>query len=338
MRLDVLSEIPAEWSAQVHRWHRATRAFKRVLADGRTVPDANEEYLLYQTLVGAVPFALQTEAPDSNQLAAFRQRINGYMDKAVHEAKVNLSWVNSDPEYISALEQFIEKLYSPRRPRQRNTFWQQFTQFMPAVSYFGCINSLALLTLKLGAPGVPDIYQGNEVWDFSLVDPDNRRPVDFAGRQELLRDLLSRSASTDYVSLCRELMENWQDGRIKLWTTMRGLQFLREHRELFRHGAYVPLESSGAKREHAIAFGRLEPSRDEMAVVVAPRFAYTLMKGAMRPPMGDAWDDARIHLPRSAPTHFVNVFTGEILERQADGTLSCREIFRSFPVAVLAGR
>jgi len=186
-RLDVLSEMPKLWAAQVGKWRRANRSRKRVLSDGRSVPDSNEEYLLYQTLVGAAPFvfASASELAQNETRKQFIASIQQYMCKAVHEAKINLSWVNSNPEYVAALEQFVERILAPGSERLPNHFWEEFLKFLPAVSFFGAINSLAQLLLKLTSPGVPDIYQGNEIWDFTLVDPDNRRPVDFASRAML---------------------------------------------------------------------------------------------------------------------------------------------------------
>lgn len=337
MRLDVLSEMPVAWSAQVHRWRRMTRTLKPTLADGRSVPDANEEYFLYQTLVGATPLDLQTATPDLEKMAAYRDRIHSYVFKAVHEAKRNLSWVNPDADYIAALERFLDAILAPSVTKARSGFWQDLARFLPSVSYFGCINSLAQLVLKIGSPGVPDIYRGNEVWDFSLVDPDNRRPVDFGRLGELLRGLLAQSNEGSYAQLCAELLEGWQDGRIKMWATLRGLALRREHPELLGEGSYLPLEASGNKSEHVIAFARKHDQLDETIIVAIPRFSYTLMRGQLSPPLGDVWEETAIQLPRATNNHFLNIFTGAIVT-QANGNLSCREVFRHFPVALLVGR
>ena len=337
MRLDVLSEMPAAWSAQVHRWRRMTRMLKPVLADGRAVPDANEEYFLYQTLVGATPLELQVANPDSEQLTAYRERIRSYIFKAVHEAKRNLSWVNPDPEYIAALERFLDAILAPPASKSRSGFWQDLARFLPPISYFGCINSLAQLLLKIASPGVPDIYGGNEVWDFSLVDPDNRRPVDFGQLSVQLQDLLTRAGSGSYAQLCSELLERWQDGGIKMWVAQRGLAFRREHPELFREGSYLPLEPSGSKAEHVIAFARRHEQLDQTIIVAAPRFSYSLMRGQLSPPLAGAWEETAIRLPRAAPNHFLNIFTGEIVA-PSNGSLLCREVFGQFPVALLVGR
>ena len=165
-----------------------SRIASRTLADGRIVPDDNEEYLLYQTLVGAWPMRMVSE----EERTEFVRRIQQYMEKAVHEAKVNVSWLNPNPEYVAGMNEFLEKILSPTYRGKTNLFWDSLQKFLPAVSYFGRINALTQTLLKLTAPGVPDVYQGQEMWDFSLVDPDNRRPVDFRLRSRVLEELGAR--------------------------------------------------------------------------------------------------------------------------------------------------
>jgi (1->4)-alpha-D-glucan 1-alpha-D-glucosylmutase len=332
-RLNVLSEMPKTWSTQVMRWRRLNRPRKPALPDARVVPDWNEEYLLYQTLVGAWPLAMDGE----EARADFLRRIQQYMTKAVHEAKVNLSWVNPDPDYVRALQRFVARLLAPGPIARPNLFLKQVENFVPAVAFFGYINSLAQTLLKITAPGVPDTYQGNELWDFSLVDPDNRRPVDFGLRQELLRQLSTECINEGNIaSFCDELVANWRDGRPKLWTTLCALRFRRDHRELFQTDSYyLPLQVTGPQQEHVIAFGR--EHEGATAVIAVPRLAYTLMKGEPRAPLGEAWGDAEIVVPRSSD-EYLNVFTGETLRTGSAHTLLCREVFAHFPVALLAGR
>jgi (1->4)-alpha-D-glucan 1-alpha-D-glucosylmutase len=182
------------------------------------------------------------------------------------------------------------------------------------------------------------VYQGTELWDLSLVDPDNRRPVDFAVRRELLASL--RHPSISSPELCRELIDNWQDGRVKMWTTLRALEVRREHPELFHQGNYLPLQSTEMTR-HLCTFARVHHGRDsespEMAIVAVPRFAYSQMGGKPGAPLGDVWGDAAIKVPEEGPQQFENVFTGETV-RAEGGSLLCRELFRHFPVALLYGR
>ena len=328
-RLNVLSEMPKEWSRLVLALRRANRSKKTLLGDGRMVPDANEEYFLYQTLVGAWPFET-----DDRTRQEFVKRIQEYMDKAVHEAKVNLSWINQNSDYSNALKKFIADILEPKQAKRWNPFLRKMEAFLPAAQYFGCLNSLAQVLLKLASPGVPDVYRGNEFWDFSLVDPDNRRPVDYAERQDALNELLKREHDLD--ALCPELLENFEDGRIKMWTTVRALRFRREHPDLFRKGKYTPLFATDMAREHVVAFAR--EHNGERVICAAPRFAYTLMKGQMRPPLGaEVWKDTAIELEGGVSGPFTNIMTGEVVEAH-DGQLLCREIFAKFPVALLVAR
>jgi len=326
-RLNVLSEMPRDWSAAVMRWRRMNQAAKITISDGRLVPDANEEYLLYQTLVGAWPFA-----PDLD--GEFAWRVQRYMNKAAHEAKVNLSWVNDNPEYVRALNEFIARILTPASAGKRNPFLQRVEEFVRPVAYFGALNSLAQVLLKITVPGVPDFYQGNELWEFRLVDPDNRHPVDFAVRERQLNELLRQSGEGRLLELCSDLMANYQDGRIKMWVTMRALNFRREHQELFRTGSYSPLTAANEKQEHVAAFAR--SYEDRAIVVAAPRLTYTMMRGRVQPPIGDVWGNAELQLPAEVlGTRLLNVFTGE--EFPVNGrTLPCRQLFAFFPVALLA--
>jgi (1->4)-alpha-D-glucan 1-alpha-D-glucosylmutase len=327
-RLNVLSEIPRDWSAAVMRWRRINQSKKITISDGRTVPDNNEEYLLYQTLAGTWPFA-------QGQDDKFIRRMQRYMDKAVREAKVNLSWVNDNPEYVGALDEFIARVLASSSGGKRNPFPERLEEFVRPVAYFGAINSLAQVLLKIASPGVPDFYQGNELWEFRLVDPDNRRRVDFDVRRRLLEDLLHQSADGRLLELCSDLLATYQDGRIKMWVTMRALNFRREHRELFRAGTYIPLAAGNEKQEHLVAFARFY--EDRLAVVATPRFPYTLMRGRVQPPIGEAWGNAELQLPAEAVGgRLLNIFTGEV--HPANGrSLLCREVFAHFPVALLAG-
>ncbi len=328
-RLNVLSEMPKMWSAFVMRARRMNRGRKITISDGRVVPDANEEYLLYQTLVGMWPSQARSE-----DRAELIQRLQDYMTKAIHEAKVNLSWVNSCPEYVDAVRNFIAAILSDGA--RTNAFVEVLQDFLQPIAYFGAMNSLSQTILKLTSAGNPDMYQGTELWDFSLVDPDNRRPVDYALRRELLASL---RRATNLPQLCGELMANREDGRVKMWTTMRALELRREHPELFHEGSYLPLEASEMAR-HVCAFARVRgknAGREEMAIVAAPRFTYSLMNGKTAAPLAEVWGGATITVPEQGPREFENAFTGETV-RAEGGSLLCRELFRHFPVALLHGR
>jgi (1->4)-alpha-D-glucan 1-alpha-D-glucosylmutase len=327
-RLDVLSEIPSAWATQVMKWRRINRGRKAELADGRSVPDNNEEYLLYQTLVGAWPLEMRYE----DERGDFIGRIQQYMEKAIHEAKVNLSWLNPNPQYVEAMNSFVEGILLPA-PRRGNLFLNSLQKFMPAVTYFGLINSLAQTVLKLTSPGVPDIYQGQELWDFSLVDPDNRRHVDFESRQRLLDRLSPDARERSDVDLCDNMLRNFRDGRLKMWVTSRGLNLRREHKDLFQNGSYLPLRVRRGREEHVVAFARCHSGNATITLV--PRLSYTLMKGKEEAPLGAVWGDSELALPPEASGRRLrNVFTGESFE--VGESILCREVFANFPVAVLA--
>ena len=310
------------------RWRRAHRGKKPVLSDGRVVPDFNEEYLLYQTLVGTLPFDFSQPARRDEYI----ERIRQYMEKAVHEAKVNLSWVNDNPEYLEGLRRFIAAILDPRTPRRSNPFPQQLEQFVAGIAYPAALNSLAQVVLKITSPGMPDIYRGTELWDFSLVDPDNRRRVDFELRQRLLLELDSRLGH-DLVAFCDDLVRTYRDGRIKLWTTLRALRFRREHAQLFQNGSYAPLAGAVEKQEHLVAFARF--TERDLAIVAVPRLSHTLGRTSTTS-NGSPWGKAELVLPpQAAAARLVNVFTGEELRAGSSRTVLCADLFAHFPVALL---
>ncbi len=329
-RLDVLSEMPRSWAAHVMKWRRINRTRKQQLADGTTVPDNNEEYLLYQTIVGAWP--MQPDGEDDR--TQFVLRIKQYMEKAVHEAKVNLSWINQKPEYVEAMNDFIDAILRPSYRGKSNLFWDSLQKFMLAVTYFGAINSLTQTLLKFTSPGVPDVYQGQEMFDFSLVDPDNRRPVNFELRAGALEEL-STMSDMEIAGLCEAMLRNYRDGRCKLWLTWRALNFRDENRGLFQTGSYVPLQVVNDKDEHVVAFARVHGA--DAAIVVVPRLSYTLMKGIEKPPLGSAWGNIEVVLPEEAVGRRLrNVMSGEVLTPGSGNSLLCREIFARFPAALLS--
>ena len=325
-RINVLSELPDEWSERLMRWSAWNRDRKREV-DGQLVPDANEELLLYQTMIGAWPL-------NEEEVPAFGERLKAYAVKAAREAKLNTSWLDADEAYERALTEFVEAVLAPSK---ENRFLPDILSFQKQVAYYGAMNSLAQLVLKIASPGVPDFYQGTELWDFSLVDPDNRRPVDFGKRVRLLEALKEREA-TDRRLLVRELLARWPDGRIKLYITMRALHARRADAELFLRGDYLPLSASGKAAAHTIAFARRRGKA--WALVAVPRLASRLAAEG-EPPVGEAvWGESAIALPDGAPTRWRNVFTGESLETTAAGrtmTLPIRSALAELPVCLLLG-
>ncbi len=331
-RINVLSEIPREWKTHVTRWAKFNKKYKTDV-EGQPVPDRNEEYLLYQTLVGIWPLT----PLDDTQYRAFCDRIQGYMNKALKEAKVHTSWVNPDHAYEGAVQNFVESILDRVKP---NPFLDDFLPFQERVAHSGMWNSLAQVVLKITAPGIPDFYQGSELWDFSLVDPDNRRPVDYEMRASMLADLQGARAACgpDPRQLVRALLDQRTDGRIKLYTTMIALNYRRSNRMLFQNGEYIPLEGHGSKQDHLCAFARL---RMEQAVVtVVPRLVASLTDDLKRPPVGsDTWADIWVLVPSWRPgSPYRNLFTGETWSSQTVGErqmLPVADVLRECPVALL---
>jgi (1->4)-alpha-D-glucan 1-alpha-D-glucosylmutase len=332
-RLNVLTEIPDEWRAGLERWSRLNDAHRQTV-DDEPVPGPNEEYLLYQTLLGAWPLEPYT----AEEYGKFVERIQAYMEKALHEAKVHTSWINPNPEYDAAVREFVGRILNEEIGRP---FLEDFRPFRRRVSHYGLYNALAQTLLKIACPGVPDTYQGTELWDFSLVDPDNRRPVDYERRRRMLGELQAAvtAAGIDLRGLARGLVAAKEDGRVKLYVTYRGLHCRGDHPGLFSAGEYLPLMGSGAKAEHLLAFVRR--AGKTWAVVAVPRLVTRLVADTSRPPLGaEVWQDTRLHLPGVDPgLRWHNVFTGETLAaaEQQGLSLAAADIFAHFPVALLLG-
>ena len=326
-RIDVLSEIPAEWGTALTRWSRLN-ADKKSAVDGEPAPDCNDEYLFYQTLVGAWP----AESPTAEEFADFRERIGAYMLKAVKEAKVHTSWVNPNEAYNQAVSKFVKEVLVAD---PENRFLTGFKHFHRRVTYPGMLNSLSQTLLKIASPGVPDFYQGTELWDFSLVDPDNRRPVNFDKRIKLLEEL-KRREKEDPASLVQDLLARWVNGKIKLYVSYKGLTFRRSQRSLFEEGSYIPIDASDGTRDRICAFARQKG--EAWALVAVPRLI-TKFVTEERPPLGEeAWGASALVLPEDAPECWVNILTGEelkvILSEQTK-LLRLSNVFQSFPLALL---
>lgn len=279
-RLNVLSEMPGEWREVVSRWIRPL-----------TAPSANDQYMLFQTLVGAW----------DGEHEGFTERICAFMTKAMREAKANTSWTEPNEAYERATLDFVRRQLAPSNP-----WWEEFEGFHSRVAFFGRYNSLSQVLLKIACPGVPDFYQGTELWDFNLVDPDNRRPVDYTLRRELLAKV-----------------KRGQPEESKLFVIWRALRFRSENRELFDQGNYVPIT---AGTEHVCAFAR--EWKERRIVVVAPRLIYTLRGGKRVAPVGEVWNDATLE---TEVENYRNVFTGQTVT----GNLLA-DILKTFPIALLA--
>jgi (1->4)-alpha-D-glucan 1-alpha-D-glucosylmutase len=318
-RINVLSEIPGEWKKSVRDWMRMNRGKKTRVA-GRDVPDKNDEYFLYQILIGAFP-------NDEEAYPQFVTRIKEYIIKAVREAKVHTAWLRPDTEYEAAYESFVDKILTPS---QSNRFLKAFRPFQRRISHYGIFGSLSQTMIKIASPGVPDFYQGSELWDLNLVDPDNRRPVDFGKRRSFLTDIRKRSAS-DVLGLIEELLANKEDGRIKIFLIHMALKARNRNPEVFRKGTYVPLEAAGRFSRNLIAFGR--NYRDAWSITIAPRLLTSVIASNELPLGRHVWQDTEVIMPEGAPSRWRNIFSGEIVSGY--DSLMVGEILSRFPVALL---
>jgi (1->4)-alpha-D-glucan 1-alpha-D-glucosylmutase len=327
-RINVLSEIPAEWYRAIRAWQRLNEE-KKIQVAGEAVPSANEEYFLYQTLVGAWPL----NPMDAAGHADFVGRIHGYMEKALREAKVNTSWINPNTEYEAAFDNFLDAILDRSAGKP---FLEAFAPFQTRIGRVGIFNSLSQTLLKIAAPGLPDFYQGTEVWNFSLADPDNRRPVDYDQLQVLL-ERLHAAESEDPAALVERLVAEPADGSLKLYVTRCALHFRREHRALFAKGSYLPLRVAGEKNKHVIAFAR--SFRGITVLVLAGRFFAQLGADLRVPLDADAWADAEVVLRKQLPSgSYRDVFTGKTVvpvQKDGEAVLPISAAFSHLPIAML---
>jgi len=320
VRINVLSEIPQAWSAHVARWVEINRDLAGEI-DGRRAPSRNDEYLMYQTLLGVWPAEWTGRRPDSGAaLDGFKERLRGYMTKALREAKAASSWARPNEPFEQACFDFLAALVDPARSA---AFLDDFLPFQAIVARFGMLNSLAQVAIKLTCPGVPDLYQGCEKWDLSLVDPDNRRPVDFADRRKGLN-----GADNDWPAL----LELWPDGKVKLTLTHRLLRLRQEMPDLFTSGSYAPLMAGGRYADHVIGYERAH--RGCRLAVIIGRFFAKLSDGNPDAYAPVRWQDSWVSLADGERT---DVLSGRGL-RVENGRLGLAETFRSLPVAMLLAR
>ncbi|MGD9819249.1 MAG: malto-oligosyltrehalose synthase [Desulfomonilaceae bacterium] len=320
-RINVLSEIPEDWLKNVRTWIKKNRGKKKRVR-GLAVPDRNDEYFLYQTLIGAFPFS-DSEYPD------FIQRIKQYIVKAVREAKVHTAWLKPDVDYEDAYVSFVDKILACSKT---NAFLKELIPFTRRVAHFGMLNSLSQTLIKIASPGVPDFYQGTELWDLSLVDPDNRRAVDFEKRRSMLESIRQQENS-NIGALIQDLLRTREDGKIKLFLIYRALKARKDFREIFQKGAYLPLEATGRFKNHVIAFARVY--QHQWAIAIAPRLLIPMVKEGNFPLGEQVWQDTVITMPDWAPLEWRNVVTSEPLSNR--GVMHVGDILQNFPVALLIG-
>ena len=322
-RLAVLSEMPEEWARQVETWSRLARA-RRGDVEGTAPPDRNDEYLFYQMLLGAWPAELTgIENPDEDRLRSFADRVEAAIVKSLREAKVQSSWAAPNTIYEDAMLGFVRDALDISRP---NAFLSAFLPFQERIAKLGVRNSLVQTALKLTLPGMPDIYQGAELWDFSLVDPDNRRPVDYRTRMELLEDLAALLEQNRCTAIF-EMLENWRDGRIKLAVIATLLAYRRDHPQLFAQGNYEPLMATGSRADQICAFARCY--EEDAVVVAAARFP-------LRCDAERDWTGTEIPWPRSASDvgHWRDLFSGRGIERSGE-SVDVEPVLGGMPIAVL---
>jgi (1->4)-alpha-D-glucan 1-alpha-D-glucosylmutase len=349
-RLNVLSEISDVWARDVGRWMRLNRAH-RTLVDGEPAPDRNDEYRFYQALIGIWPpsstGSAAREQPDSDRARSHSrtddaaseliERLQAYMVKSAKEAKLHTSWLTPNQEYEDAIVKFVERVLSGAGGAK---FLPTFRPLSARVAQIGMMNALAQVVLKIGSPGVPDFYQGSELWDLTLVDPDNRRKVDFDLRARMLTEveqILSLPAA-DRIAAVAGLVNDWADGRVKLLVTTVGLRLRREWPDVFLSGRYMPLVTGVTVNGDVAAFARIRD--DQCVIIAAPRLSARLVSVDQPLPLGgNSWKTSRIMLPPElAGRRFRHEITGaEIVPTSAaDETwIFAGQAFETIPVAIL---
>jgi (1->4)-alpha-D-glucan 1-alpha-D-glucosylmutase len=328
-RIDVISEMPAAWRLSVRRWSRMNRRHRRTVG-GEPAPRRNDEYLLYQTLAGSLPGG----PLDAAELAVYTERVGQAMLKAARESKAMTSWINPNAAYESALSGFVYELLAPR---ESNLFLPDLQLNVATFAWYGALNAIAMAVLKCLSPGVPDFYQGHEAIELRLVDPDNRRPVDWHRRLEMMAQAREIGARDDRAAALRALLEHITDGRAKFFATWCALGLRRSHEALLRDGAYLPLEVRGEKAGHVVAFARRADR--QWAVAIATRLPASLGLAVGEAPVGKIWGDTQIVWPDGAdasPPWLDDAITAR-RHRPLDGTLRIADVLRDFPAAALYG-
>jgi (1->4)-alpha-D-glucan 1-alpha-D-glucosylmutase len=327
-RIDVISEMPAAWRLTVRRWSRMNRRHRRTV-DGAPAPTRNDEYLLYQTLVGSLP----PGPPEDTALADFAQRIEQAMLKSARESKSVTSWINPNSAYESALSAFVHALLEPR---DTNLFLQDLVATAPVIAWFGALNGITLTAVKCLSPGVPDFYQGHEAIELSLLDPDNRRPVDYARRLELLERAQRTAALPQRSASLAALLARATDGEAKFWTTWCALQLRREHETMLKRADYLPLQAQGAFGRHVLAFARHADA--QWIIVVATRLFASLGLKVGELPLGAVWGDTVVELPADLPADMrLQDAIGGRTTIVEGNRLLLASLLHDFPVALLAG-
>jgi (1->4)-alpha-D-glucan 1-alpha-D-glucosylmutase len=321
-RLNVLSEEPHKWKEAINRWRHINKS-KKLELNHMEVPDWNEEYLLYQTLVSSWPIDYR-KSHDSIYL----ERIQKYMLKALKEAKIHTSWTLPNENYEAAISEYVSRILDCTN---ENQFLNEIEQYIEPIIKAGRLNSLSQLLLKMSSPGVPDFYQGSELWEMTLVDPDNRQPIDYEQRQNGLR-YIKEAYEKDFKGLIKELWLNHDNGLLKLYLTWIGLNFRKRNPNLFQRGEYIPINISGEKSRHVIAFARRY--EEKVCIIAAGRF-FTLLADLKThwPPVGNIWKEAKMDALPIFYGNYRDIISG--LEIRIDQQIPLTELFVHFPFAIL---
>jgi len=322
-RLNAVSEMPAEWEDHLKGWAKLNAPFKTTV-NRHSVPDRSEEYFLYQTLLGVWPL-------DSEGCASLLERVQAHIIKATREAMVHTRWTRPNQPHEDALLSFVSGILS----KDNADFLADFRQFHKKIAYLGMINGLSQTLLKITMPGVPDFYQGSELWDLRLVDPDNRGPVDFDKRTAALNEIVTGDAGGPSA---QNLIKSWHDGRIKLYLIWKALQFRRSHEEIFRDGDFLPLQAEGRYSRNITAFARKLGSSWLMAAV--PQWLSQVPAMPDRTKTGFNWEDTRLVLPSGSPSLWNSVLMSQqvpAFSEQSNGYVNASDLFCDLPVALLSG-
>ncbi len=318
IRINVISELPEEWHQSVRHWKQINLPAKKSF-DGKQAPDDNDEYFIYQTIAGALPM-------DGSVNEELRARLREYMTKVLREGKRNSSWSTPNEQYEFSVHDFLNTIL-----QENSEFMQAAGSLMKKIAHFGIINSLSQTLMKVTAPGVPDIYQGTEFWDLNLVDPDNRRAVDYEQREKLLKDI-QQAFNRDPLQLIDTLLQNREDGRIKLFTLYKSLIERRKSRKLFSKGKYIPLHFSGSGQWHLVGYAR--HYQNQWALIILPRHLIHFLSEGEYPHQVQTWGDTSVQLPKGAPQKWRSVFSGRILIFEHH-QVRLNELFSNFPIIFL---
>ncbi|MEJ2617823.1 MAG: hypothetical protein P8Z35_22905, partial [Ignavibacteriaceae bacterium] len=318
----VLSEIPEEWVKKVRFWNKLNNKYKKN-KNGYFIPDKNLEYFIYQTLLGSFPF-------NSESNENYLNRIKQYLVKSMREAKEHSSWTRPDMEYESAAHSFVKNILTAD-----SEFYKDFYSFQKKIAFYGVYNSLSQALIKITSPGIPDFYQGTELWDLFLVDPDNRQPVDFGLRNKYLNEIIKKDNelnSESRIAFLQNLLNNPSDAKIKLYIIYKSLQVRNDNPEIYNEGNFISLETGGKFKDNLIAFAR--NFEDNIIITLAPRFLTDLIRENTLPISTDVWNDTYIKLNKIKQSPLKNNLTGETFEKK--DRILVGELFKNFPFGLLS--